>query len=94
MFLRSKPTQKNLIQNTPGICGGNARIRDTRIAVWTLVSFRQQRASDKELRRNYPGSSQQDLEAAWSYYGEHPQEINQVIAHFLKTKIITMPKYL
>jgi type III restriction enzyme len=35
----SQPTQKKFIQKTPGICGGNARIRDTRIAVWTLVSF-------------------------------------------------------
>jgi len=76
----SKPTQKNLIQKTSGVCGGNARIRDTRIPVWTLVSFRQQGASDEELLRNYPGLKQQDLEAAWSYYAQYPEEINQVIA--------------
>lgn len=76
----SQPTQKNLIQKTLGICGGNARIRDTRISVWTLVSFRQQGACDEELLRNYPGLNQQDLEAAWSYYAQHPEEIDQVIA--------------
>jgi uncharacterized protein (DUF433 family) len=76
----SQPTQKNLIQKTPGVCGGNARIRDTRIAVWTLVSFRQQGASETELLRNYPGLTPQDLEAAWLYYQEHLQEIDQVIA--------------
>ncbi|NES22447.1 MAG: DUF433 domain-containing protein [Symploca sp. SIO3E6] len=27
------------IQKTPGVCGGNARIRNTRIAVWTLISL-------------------------------------------------------
>jgi len=75
-----KPIQKNLIQKTPGVCGGNARIRDTRIPVWTLVSFRQQGASDEELLRNYPGLNQQDLEAAWSYYAQYPEEINRVIA--------------
>jgi hypothetical protein len=30
------------IQSTPGVCGGNARIRNTRIPVWTLVSLHQQ----------------------------------------------------
>lgn len=44
----SQPTQKKLIQKTPGVCGGNPRIRDTRIAVWTLVSFRQQGVLDEE----------------------------------------------
>ncbi|MEM9266804.1 MAG: DUF433 domain-containing protein [Cyanobacteria bacterium P01_F01_bin.13] len=27
------------IQKRPGVCGGYARIRNTRIPVWTLVSF-------------------------------------------------------
>jgi hypothetical protein len=30
------------IQSTPGVCGGYARIRNTRIPVWTLVSLHQQ----------------------------------------------------
>lgn len=68
------------IQKTSGVCGANARIRDTRILVWTLVSFHQQGASQEELLRNYPGLNQQDLDAAWSYYAQHPQEINQIIA--------------
>lgn len=76
----SQPTQKNIIQKTLGVCGGNARIRDTRIPVWTLVSFHQQGAYDEELLRNYPGLNQQDLEAAWSYYAQYPAEIDQVIA--------------
>lgn len=77
----SQPTQKNLVQKTPGVCRGNARIRDTRIAVWTLVSLRQQGADDEELLRNYPGLSQLDLEAAWSYYAQCPEEIDQVITN-------------
>ena len=77
----SQPTQKKLIQKTPGICGGNARIRDTRIPVWTLVSFQKQNASDEELLRNYPALTKEDLIAAWSYYKENTQEIDQVIAN-------------
>lgn len=76
----SKSTRENLIQKTPGVCGGNARIRNTRIPVWTLVSLREQGASEPELLRNYPGLNQQDLEAAWSYYTQHPEEIDAVIA--------------
>lgn len=72
--------QKYFIQKTPGICGGNARIRNTRIAVWTLVAFHQQGASEEELLRNYPTLTTKDLAAAWLYYKEHPGEIDQVIA--------------
>jgi uncharacterized protein (DUF433 family) len=35
-----------MIQKTVGVCGGSARIRDTRITVRTLVSFRQQGMTD------------------------------------------------
>ena len=76
-----KPTEKNLVQKTPGFCGGNARIRDTRISVWTLVSFRQQGANDEELLRNYPGLNKLDLAAAWSYYAQYSEEIDQVITN-------------
>jgi len=75
----SKQTQDKLIQKTVGVCGGNARIRDTRIPVWTLVSFFQQGASEEKLLRNYPGLNYQELAAAWSYYKQHPQEINRLI---------------
>lgn len=76
----TQKTSLATIQKTPGVCGGQARIRQTRIPVWTLVSFRQQGASDEELLRNYPGLSQQDLEAAWSYYAENAAEIERIIA--------------
>ncbi|MCU0542788.1 MAG: DUF433 domain-containing protein [Oscillatoriaceae cyanobacterium Prado104] len=34
------------IQKTPGVMGGEACIRQTRIPVWLLVSYRRQGASD------------------------------------------------
>lgn len=71
--------QNKLIQKTVGVCRANARIRDTRIPVWTLVSFSQQGASEEELLRNYPGLNYQDLAVAWSYYEQYAQEIDQLM---------------
>ncbi|HIK30686.1 MAG TPA: DUF433 domain-containing protein [Oscillatoriales cyanobacterium M59_W2019_021] len=68
------------IQSTPGVCGGYARIRNTRIPVWTLVSLHQQGADEVELLQNYPGLSPFDLENAWRYYARHRQEIDRIIA--------------
>jgi uncharacterized protein (DUF433 family) len=67
------------IKHTPNVCGGDACIRNTRIPVWTLVSFRHQGATDSDLLENYPSIIQSDLEAAWKYYQLHKAEINQAI---------------
>lgn len=69
------------IQSTPGVCGGYARIRNTRIPVWTLVSFRQQGADEAELLRNYPTLTPLDLDAAWLYYQQHQENIDALIAN-------------
>jgi uncharacterized protein (DUF433 family) len=50
------------IKHTPGVCGGDARIRNTRIPVWTLVSLRQQGATDSDQLAAYPSLIQSDLE--------------------------------
>ncbi|WP_232225114.1 DUF433 domain-containing protein [Dactylococcopsis salina] len=46
-LLLQKLTERT-IQKHPNICQGYARIRNTRIPVWTLVSFRQQGANEQE----------------------------------------------
>jgi len=71
---------ETVIQHTLGVCGGNACIRHTRIPVWTLVSLRSQGATDKELIEDYPSLNQTDLEAAWTYYQQHKDEIDHAIA--------------
>jgi uncharacterized protein (DUF433 family) len=70
------------IQVTTGVCGSQPRIRNTRIPVWTLVSFRQQGADDAELLRNYPSLTKDDLNAAWAYYEQHREECDKAIASF------------
>jgi len=74
-----KHTQ-GFIQRTSGVCGGNARLRNTRIPVWTLVAFHQEGMTDEELLYNYPSLTPDDLATAWGYYEEHQSEIDQAIA--------------
>src|SRR6266487_3872323 len=56
---------KSWIQKTPGVCGGDACIRNTRITVWGLVERRNLGASDAEMLDSIPGLTREDLEAAW-----------------------------
>lgn len=70
------------IQKTQGVCGGNARIRNTRIPVWTIVSLQQQGADDQELLENYPSLTAYDLLAVRIYYSNHSQEIDTLLASY------------
>jgi uncharacterized protein (DUF433 family) len=59
------------------ICGGAARIRDTRTPVWVLEDLRRGGISDDHILRNYPHLSLADLEAAWEYVARHHDEIER-----------------
>ncbi len=67
------------IQKSLGVCGGDARIRNTRIPVWLLVGYRKDGVCDGELLDMYPSLTLADLSAAWWYYAEHHEEIEQAI---------------
>ncbi len=73
--------KESVIQSTPEVCFGKPRIRNTRIPVWLLVSLRNQGAEDQELLRNYPSLTLNDLRAAWNYYHNHKDEIDQEMAY-------------
>lgn len=68
------------IETTPGVMGGAACIRQTRISVWMLEQARRLGVSEVELLRNYPGLTAQDLANAWSYVRSHRTEIETEIA--------------
>lgn len=70
----------SVIQKRPGVCGGNARIRNTRIPVWTLILFRRMEMPTERLLEYYPGFTLSDLDAAWSYYEDNKAEIHGAIA--------------
>ncbi len=68
-----------LIRKTPGVMGGEACIRTTRIPVWTLVGYRKLGVADARLLEFYPSLSQDDLAAAWAYYRDNASEIDDAI---------------
>ena len=68
------------IQKTPGVIGGDACIRRTRIAVWMLVKAKRIGATEADLLQNYPSLTAEDLVNAWTYYRKHPDEIDTAIA--------------
>jgi uncharacterized protein (DUF433 family) len=67
------------IKKTPGVCGGAACIRETRIPVWGLVESRRGGQSDAELLANIHGLTQDDLDATWEYARQHPEEIETAL---------------
>jgi uncharacterized protein (DUF433 family) len=67
------------VQRTPGVCGGEACIGRTRIAVWMLEDARRLGVSNAELLQDYPSLTDSDLAAAWAYVAAHPAEIDEAI---------------
>lgn len=73
------PTTASWISKKAGRCGGEACIRDTRITVWGLVSYRRLGMSDAEILAAVQGLTADDLQAAWEYTAENPAEIDRAI---------------
>ena len=73
-------TGTSFIEKTPNVCGGQARVRDTRIPVWSLVAAQQLGATNEELRSYFVAPlTAADIDAAWEYEEQHAEEISQVI---------------
>lgn len=67
------------ISKTPGVCGGDACIRTTRHTVHGLVEWKQLGLTDQRILEHHPDLTQADIDAAWTYYAEHPTEIERAI---------------
>jgi uncharacterized protein (DUF433 family) len=67
------------ISKTPGVCGGDACIANTRLPVWLFVSLRRQGTTDAEILKMYPHLTAADLVNAWAYVDGHLEEIDQAI---------------
>ena len=68
------------IENTPGVCGGVACIRGTRIPVWVLEQAKRVGISNDDILVDYPSLNNDDLLAAWDYVDSHRGEIDDQIA--------------
>ena len=79
MFLKEKHLKQG-IQKTPGVCGGEACVGETRLAVWMLVEARRAGCTDTEILQDYPGLNTARLANAWAYAASHAEEIEEAIA--------------
>jgi type III restriction enzyme len=66
---------KSWIQKTPGVCGGRACVRNTRITVWGLVNNRRLGQTDVGILESIAGLTPEDLRVAFDYFEEHRPEI-------------------
>jgi uncharacterized protein (DUF433 family) len=66
-------------QKTPGVCGGDACIRNTRITVSGLVNARRLGATDEQFLEDIVGLTPDDLRVAWDYYRDNPAEFDEAI---------------
>jgi len=76
---RLAPESSTPINKTPGVCGGNACVRDTRIPVWALWEMRASGLQDSEILGAYPQLTRRDLGAAWGYVLANLDEIKGCI---------------
>jgi uncharacterized protein (DUF433 family) len=67
------------IERQANICGGAARIKGTRIPIWTLENLRRQGFSEAEILDSYPSLKARDLVTAWDYVAANFNEINTLI---------------
>lgn len=67
------------IEKTEGVCGGSARIRQTRIPVWSLENARRLGVSEAGLLQDFPSLTAEDLTNAWAYVSSHQEEIEREI---------------
>lgn len=70
---------KSWIQKSPGVCGGEACVHNTRHTVAGLVEWKKQGLTDARILEHHPDLTQADLEAAWAYYDAHREEIEQIL---------------
>lgn len=71
--------ERSAIRKTPGVCGGTACIGMTRIAVWTMESYRRRGVSENQLLKLYPSIYPAGLVNAWEYVAAHKAEIDEDI---------------
>lgn len=73
------PSATSWIEKSPDVCGGDARIRATRHTVYGLVEWKKLGLTDGRILEHHPDLTQADLDAAWEYYEQHREEIENAI---------------
>ncbi len=63
------------IEKTVDVCGGSARIKNTRIPVWSIVEAKKMNFGDDRILASYPAISLIDIENALVYYARNRKEV-------------------
>ena len=68
------------IVKTAGVCGGKARIENTRIGVHDVVGLVQNGETVESVTRQLPGVTRAQVYECLSYYEDHLAEIDYLVA--------------
>jgi uncharacterized protein (DUF433 family) len=68
------------IIKTPGICGGNARIENTRIRFHDVIGLLQNGETVESVTRQLPGLTRAQAYECLAYYEDHLAEIDYLVA--------------
>lgn len=68
------------LTKTPGICGGNVRIEQTRIGVHDVVGLLQNGETVESVTRQLPGLTRAQVYECLAYYEDHLAEIDYLVA--------------
>lgn len=68
------------IVKTPGICGGKARIENTRIGVHDVIGLLQNGETVETVIRQLPEVTRAQVYECLSYYEDHLAEIDYLVA--------------
>ena len=69
------------ITRTPGVCGGNARLEGSRIAVHDVVGLLQNGETVDSITRGLPGLTRAQVYECLAYYEDHLAEIDYLVAN-------------
>jgi uncharacterized protein (DUF433 family) len=72
-MVSSKRSEDRIVK-TPGVCGGDAHIKGTRVTVWGLEEWRRLGWSNSRILDAYPRLKPDDLDAAWGLCGATPRQ--------------------
>jgi uncharacterized protein (DUF433 family) len=79
LLTQTLPNGSQAIKKTPGVCGGDACVGNTRIPVWSLVHDRHLGLNDAQILEAFPGLTAADLVNAWAYGEAYLNEIEMAI---------------
>ena len=68
------------IVKTPGVCGGDARIEQTRICVHDVIGLLQNGETVDSVTRQLPGLTRAQAYECLAYYEDHLAEIDYLVA--------------